>query len=167
MWLFVPIFILTYIYIYSRVLCFIFLCLFFYFLLLFFLHFPLSGPVLTYISLLIIPCMIVYVTNNKEPWTLKLLLCFYKLFGLSFWWHPFTAEDPLVSKLYKAKFLQICSDEEKKNLHLGLSEGESNLHNFLFWVNYSFKQLKTFFLLTLCQTEMELLHSLTHYDFTC
>ncbi len=35
-----------------------------------FLHFPLSGPVLTYISLLIIPCMIVYVTNNKEPWTL-------------------------------------------------------------------------------------------------
>ncbi len=25
------------------------------------------GPVLTYISLLIIPCMIVYVTNNKEP----------------------------------------------------------------------------------------------------
>ncbi len=29
---------------------------------------PLSGPVLTYISLLIIPCMIVYVTNNKEPW---------------------------------------------------------------------------------------------------
>ncbi len=33
----------------------------------FFLHFPLSGPVLTYISLLIIPCMIVYVTNNKEP----------------------------------------------------------------------------------------------------
>ncbi len=39
---------------------------------LFFLHFPLSGPVLTYISLLIIPCMIVYVTNNKEPWTLIL-----------------------------------------------------------------------------------------------
>ncbi len=34
---------------------------------LFFLHCPLSGPVLTYISLLIIPCMIVYVTNNKEP----------------------------------------------------------------------------------------------------
>ncbi len=48
-----------YLYIYSLVLCFIA----FYF----FLHFPLSGPVLTYISLLIIPCMIVYVTNNKEP----------------------------------------------------------------------------------------------------
>ncbi len=55
---------LTYIYIYSLVLCFIF-----YFI---FLHCPLSGPVLTFISLLIIPCMIVYVTNNKEPWTLNL-----------------------------------------------------------------------------------------------
>ncbi len=32
-----------------------------------FLHCPLSGPVLTYISLLIIPCMIVYVTNKQEP----------------------------------------------------------------------------------------------------
>ncbi len=36
------------------------------------LHCPLSGPVLTYISLLIIPCMIVYVTNKQEPWTLNL-----------------------------------------------------------------------------------------------
>ncbi len=41
----------------------------YHFLFLFFLHCPLSGPVLTSISLLIIPCMIVYVTNNnKEPW---------------------------------------------------------------------------------------------------
>ncbi len=46
------------------------LCFIFYFI---FLHCPLSGPVLTYISLLIIPCMIVYVTNNKELWTLNLL----------------------------------------------------------------------------------------------
>ncbi len=52
---------LTYIYISSLVLCIIFYLIF--------LHCPLSGPVLTYISLLIIPCMIVYVTNNKEPWT--------------------------------------------------------------------------------------------------
>ncbi len=28
------------------------------------------------------------------------------------WWHPFTAEDPLMSKWCDAKFLQICSDEE-------------------------------------------------------
>ncbi len=40
--------------------------------------------------------------------TCGLLWCFYQLFGLSFWRHPFTAEDPLVSKW----FLQICSDEE-------------------------------------------------------
>ncbi len=37
----------------------------------YFLHFPLSGPVLINISLPIIPCMIMYVTNNKEPWTYK------------------------------------------------------------------------------------------------
>ncbi len=30
----------------------------------------------------------------------------------SFWRHPFTAEDPLVSKWYNATFLQICSDFE-------------------------------------------------------
>ncbi len=35
------------------------------------------------------------------------LWCFYQLFGLSFWRHPFTEEDPLVSKWYNAKFLQI------------------------------------------------------------
>ncbi len=55
--------------------CFIAYVIFiFYFIIiiLFFLHCPLSEPVPTYISLLIIPCMIVYVTNNKEPWTLNL-----------------------------------------------------------------------------------------------
>ncbi len=66
-------YIYIYIYIYSLVLCFIvlllmlFFFLFYYYYYYFFLHFPLSGPVPTYISLLIIPCMIVYVTNNKEP----------------------------------------------------------------------------------------------------
>ncbi len=39
--------------------------------------------------------------------TCGLLWCFYKLFGLSFWRHPFTAEDPLVSKWWNATFLQI------------------------------------------------------------
>ncbi len=46
-----------YLYIYSLVLCFTFL------------HCPLSGPVLIYISLLIISCIIEYVTNKR---TLKL-----------------------------------------------------------------------------------------------
>ncbi len=45
-----------------------------------------------------------------EVWiTCGLLWCFYQLFGLSFWRHPFTAEDPLVSKWI---FLQIWSDEK-------------------------------------------------------
>ncbi len=48
-------FILTYIYIYSLVLCIIFI----------FLHCPLSGPVLIYISLLIISCIIEYMTNKR------------------------------------------------------------------------------------------------------
>ncbi len=64
-----------FIYIYSLVLCFIAYVIFiFYFIIIvwFFFDFPLSGPVPTYISLLIIPCMIVYVTNNKEPWTLDM-----------------------------------------------------------------------------------------------
>ncbi len=33
------------------------------------------------------------------------VLMFYNLFGLSFWWHPFTAED---------HFLQICPDKTNK-----------------------------------------------------
>ncbi len=41
-----------------------------------------------------------------------LLWDLYQLFGLSFWRHPFTAEDPLVNKWYNATFLQICSDEK-------------------------------------------------------
>ncbi len=58
-----------YLYIYSLVLCFIayVIFIFYFIIIIIFLHFPLSGPVPTYISLLIIPCMIVYVTNNKEP----------------------------------------------------------------------------------------------------
>ncbi len=39
--------------------------------------------------------------------TCVLLWCFYQLFGLSFWRHPFTAEHPLLSKRCNATFLQI------------------------------------------------------------
>ncbi len=38
--------------------------------------------------------------------------CFYQLFGLSFWRHPFTAEHPFVRQWCNDTFLQICSDEE-------------------------------------------------------
>ncbi len=36
-----------------------------------------------------------------------LLWCFYQLFGLSFWRHPFTTENPLVSNWCNVTFLQI------------------------------------------------------------
>ncbi len=51
-----------------------------------------------------------------------LLWCFYQLFGLLFWRHPFTAEDPLVSKWCHATLLQIWW--RKTHLHLGRPEGE-------------------------------------------
>ncbi len=38
-----------------------------------------------------------------------LLWCFYQLFWLSLWRHPFTSEDWLVSKWCNAKCLQTCS----------------------------------------------------------
>ncbi len=44
--------------------------------------------------------------------------CFYQLFGLSFWRHPFTAEDPLVRKWCNAKLLQICLDGEKNLINI-------------------------------------------------
>ncbi len=47
-----------------------------------------------------------------EVYYYGLLWCFYQLFGLSFWWHPFTSEKPLVNKWCNAKFLQICFYEE-------------------------------------------------------
>ncbi len=42
------------------------------------------------------------------------------VFGLSFWRHPFTADNLLVSKWCNAKFLQICSNEEQKKIILNL-----------------------------------------------
>ncbi len=66
--LFLFYFILTYIYIYSLVLCFIFILIF--------LHCPLSGPVLIYISLLIISCIIEYVTNKRTLTLTKYIFLF-------------------------------------------------------------------------------------------
>ncbi len=51
-----------------------------------------------------------------------LLWCFYQLFGLSFWWHPFTAEDPLVSKwcnCYKKTHLILYNLRMRKFQFLG------------------------------------------------
>ncbi len=37
------------------------------------------------------------------------------MFGLSFWRHPFRAEDPLMSKWCDVKFIQTFSEEEKNS----------------------------------------------------
>ncbi len=61
-----------------------------------------------------------------------LLWCFYQLFGLSFWRHPFTAVDPLVSKWCNAKFLQNCSDEET--------------NSFIFWMAWEWIHFQQIFI---------------------
>ncbi len=63
---------------------------------------------------------------------------FYQMLELSR--HPFTADDPLVSKWYDATFLKICSEEETISSTilngLRVSTFSANIH---FWVNYYFK----------------------------
>ncbi len=45
--------------------------------------------------------------NWRTGFILRITLMFYQLFGLSFWRHPFTAEDPLVRKWCNDELLQI------------------------------------------------------------
>ncbi len=54
--------------------------------------------------------------------TIGLLWCFYQLFGLLFWRHPFTAEDPLVRKWCNATFLQIFYEETNSSTFSFLCE---------------------------------------------
>ncbi len=56
--------------------------------------------------------------------TCGLLWCFYQLFGLSFWRHPFTAEDPLLSKWCNATFPM------KKQTHLHVEWSEVSTFTF-------------------------------------
>ncbi len=69
--------------------------------------------------------------------TCALLWCFYQLFGLSFWRHPFTAEDPFLSKWCSATFLQIWWGNKLIYIFDGLRVSKLSA-NFHFWVNYSF-----------------------------
>ncbi len=68
--------------------------------------------------------------------TCGLLWCFYQLFGLSFWRHPFTAEDPLVNKWCNAKLLQIWW-WSKLIYILDLGLGWVHFSKLKFWLNYS------------------------------
>ncbi len=76
-----------------------------------------------------------------------LLWCFYQLFGLSFWRHPFTAEDPLVSKWCNAQFPQFSSDEET-NSWMAWGRVSTFSANFQFWVNYSLCHSSVLYALT-------------------
>ncbi len=58
---------------------------------------------------LFLTIMPLFYSQDVNLW---IIVMFYQLFELSFWRHPFTTEDPLVSKWYNVEFLQICSDEE-------------------------------------------------------
>ncbi len=69
--------------------------------------------------------------------TCGLLWCFYQLFGLSFWRHPFTAEHPLLRQWCSDTFLQ--SDEES---HLsGMAWGQTFIFGWtnvkLCWMQFS------------------------------
>ncbi len=69
-----------------------------------------------------------------------LLWCFYQLFELSFWRHPFTAKDPLLRKWCNATVLQICSHEETNTTTSRMAWEWVCFQNILFLgVTYSFK----------------------------
>ncbi len=81
-------------------------------------------------------CLLKMLTDGLE-WC-GLLWCFYQLFGLSFWRHPFTAEDLLVRQWCNATFLQIWWRNKLLYIADDLRVG-TFLANFHFRVNYSFK----------------------------
>ncbi len=86
-------------------------------------------------------------------WCGLLVNGFYQLFGLSFWRHPFTAEDPSLSKWCNATFLQIWwRNKLIYILHgLRLSTFSANFH---FWVNYSFKHMLWFWGSVICYAKI-------------
>ncbi len=80
-------------------------------------------------------CLLQMLTDGLE-WC-GLLWCFYQLFGLSFWRHPFTAEHPLVRHWCSATFLQIWWRNKLIYILDGLRVRTFS-EAFHFWVNYSF-----------------------------
>ncbi len=76
--------------------------------------------------------------STTEPQDyLWIIVMFYKLFGLSFWRHPFTAEDPLVSKWWNATFLQIWWRNKLVYILDGLSVRTFSA-NVQFWIKLFF-----------------------------
>ncbi len=87
--------------------------------------------------------MQLFTLQDVNRWTgvVWIIVMFYQLFGLSFWRHPFSAEDPLVSKWYNAKFLKICSEEETNSSSACSLRVNKSSANFNIWANYSFKEI--------------------------
>jgi len=97
------------------------------------------------------------VTSEDVNWctgvmwiTCGLLWCFYQLFGLSFWRHPFTAGDSLVSEWCNAKLIRFWW--RNKIILYGLRVTTFDI-NFTLTLNYIFESLWTvcFFRLILDQ----------------
>ncbi len=53
-----------------------------------------------------------HILARSDGLKLNIFMDFIRFFGLSFWRHPSTAEDPLVSKWCNDTFFQICSNDE-------------------------------------------------------
>ncbi len=87
--------------------------------------------------------MQLFTSQDANLWTgvVWITCIFLWSFELSFWRHPFTADDPSVSNWCNDKFLQICFEKRIHNL-AGLRERIFSA-NFHFWVNYSFKLWST------------------------
>ncbi len=99
------------------------------------------------------------VTSEDVNWctgvvwiTCGLLWCFYQLFGLSFWRHPFTAGDSLVSEWCNAKFIRFWWRNKVIYILYGLRVTTYDI-NFTLTLNYIFESLWTvcFFRLILDQ----------------
>ncbi len=87
----------------------------------------------------IMDCILAW--NNVTWWTgvvwyCGLLLCFYQLFGFSFWRHPFTAEHPLLSK---CNCISANLIKKQTQLYLGWPEGDYIFSKFSFLGDCSFK----------------------------
>ncbi len=87
-----------------------------------------------------------FVTVECVLWIVD-LWCFYHLFGLSFWRHPFTAKPSIVEQVIcNATFLQICSDEETNSSYILAGLRVSTFYNkythmYTFGVNNSIKTM--------------------------
>ncbi len=75
-----------------------------------------------------------FVVSNGLKLKLLLLL-------LSFWRHPFTAKDPMVSKWYNDKFVLM---KNQTNVHIWWLEGEYIFSKFSLWDDYSFNAFDIF-----------------------